>query len=237
MREHISGQYDNELGTIRAHLTEMAGLVERQLEHAGTALLQQAPEHAEEVIRIDADVNRLEVVIDDLCSHIIVRRQPTASDLRFIMVTLKAITDLERIGDECSRIAKMATDLASRERVRERFTEFDDMTSGVTGMLRDALHAFFRVDTESAADVIARDKAVDRSYKAVIARLIPKMEQEPEALRALLDLVWCARSLERIGDHAKNIAEYVIYLGHGQDIRHQPLETKQREAQNENRSS
>lgn len=230
MREHISMQYDQELDTVRSHLIEMAGIVERQLNDASRALLQQDAQPADAVITADAEVNRLEVVIDDLCSHIIVRRQPTASDLRFILVSLKAITDLERIGDECSRIAKMVIDLVGREPLREHFGEFEAMTTAVSGMLRDALHAYFRIDAESAADVIARDKGVDRNYKAVVARLIPKMEQDTKALRSLLDLLWCARSLERIGDHAKNIAEYVIYLGHGQDIRHQPLETKQREA-------
>ncbi len=237
MRDHISAQYDSELASIRAHLVEMAGFVERQLELASKAMLQQDADCANEVIATDAEVNRLEVVIDDLCSHIIVRRQPTASDLRFILVTLKAITDLERIGDECTRIAKMSIDLASRERLEERFPEFEDISRTVEGMLRDALHAYFRVDTESAAEVIARDKGVDRNYKAVVARLVTKMEQDSDGLRSLLDLVWCARSLERIGDHAKNIAEYVIYLGHGQDIRHQPLETKQREALGETHSS
>lgn len=230
MREHISGQYDTELATIRAHLTEMAGLVERQLEQTGEALLQQDPELAEAVIAADAEVNRLELLIDDLCSHIIVRRQPTASDLRLIMVTLKAIIDLERIGDECSRIAKVARDLASRNAVGERLVEFDDMTVAVTGMLRDALHALSRVDTRTAAEVISRDRGVDRDYKAAVGRLIEKMEQDPAAIRSLLDLTWAARSLERIGDHAKNLAEYVIYLGHGQDVRHQPLAVKQQEA-------
>ena len=230
MREHISMQYDQELATIRAHLVEMAGTVERQLEDVSRALLQHDPEPADTVIAADAEVNRLEVVIDDLCSHIIVRRQPTASDLRFILVSLKAITDLERIGDECTRIAKMVIDLAGRAPLREHFSEFDAMTNAVSGMLRDALHALSRVDTQTAADVIGRDKGVDQSYKAVMARLIPKMEQDPSAVRSLLALVWAARSLERIGDHAKNIAEYVIYLDHGQDIRHQPLAVKQREA-------
>lgn len=229
MREHISMQYDQELDTVRSHLIEMAGIVERQLDDASRALLHQDAEPAGAVIAADAEVNRLEVVLDDLCSHIIVRRQPTASDLRFILVSLKAITDLERIGDECSRVAKMVLDLVGREPLREHFSEFEAMTTAVSGMLRDALHAYFRIDAESAAEIIARDKGVDRNYKAVVARLVPRMEQDTKALRSLLDLIWCARSLERIGDHAKNIAEYVIYLGHGQDIRHQPLENKNRE--------
>lgn len=230
MREHISVQYDQELESIRAHLIEMAGIVERQLEQAGQALLRQDSEPADAVIAADVEVNRLEVTIDDLGSHVIVRRQPTASDLRFILVTLKSITDLERIGDECTRIAKMAVGIAGRKPLRTRFTELDEIIHSVEGMLRDGLRALFRVDTEVAADVIARDKGVDRTYRTLVTRITAEMEKDPEDLRSLLDLLWCARSLERIGDHAKNIAEYVVYLGHGQDIRHQPLETKQREA-------
>ncbi len=230
MREHISVQYDQELESIRAQLIEMAGIVERQLEQAGQALLRQSSEPADAVIAADAEVNRLEVTIDDLCSHVIVRRQPTASDLRFILVTIKSITDLERIGDECSRIAKMALDLAIRAPISTRFPEFEEIQKTVEGMLRDVLRALFRVDTEMAAEVIARDKGVDRTYKTLVARITAEMEQQPGDLRSLLDLLWCARSLERIGDHAKNVGEYVIYLSHGYDIRHQPLEAKQREA-------
>lgn len=237
MRDHISAQYDTELAAIRAHLVEMAGFVERQLELAGKAMLHLDTEPAGEAIAADAEVNRLEVVIDDLCSHIIVRRQPTASDLRFILVTLKTITDLERIGDECTRIAKMTMDLTSREPLKEHFPEFGEIIQTVESMLRDALHALFRVDAESAAEVIARDKGVDRDYKTVVERLVSRMEQNTQALKSLLDLVWCARSLERIGDHAKNVAEYVIYLDHGQDVRHQPLEAKQREALSETHDS
>lgn len=230
MREHISAQYDSELDTIRTHLVEMASAVEAQFEGACRALLEGDAEAAETAIAADARVNELEVIIDDLCSHIIVRRQPTASDLRLILATIKTITDLERIGDESRRIAKMARSMAERAPIPETFPEIEAMTTAVTGMLRDGLHAFFRVDVQAAADVIARDKAVDRDYKAFAARVVPAMEATPQALAGLLDLLWGARALERIGDHAKNVAEYVIYLGHGEDVRHQPLETKQRMA-------
>ena len=230
MREHISVQYDAELDAIRAHLFEMAGKVELQLKDATRALLHLDTARADAAIAADAEVNQLEMTIDDLCSHIIVRRQPTAGDLRFIMATVKMIADLERIGDESTRIAKMAIDLSGRERLIEHFGEFDDMAANVTLMLQNALHAYIRVDMAAATEVIALDKSVDASYRTLIALLLPRMEQGGQVVRPLVNLMWSARALERIGDHAKNVAEYVIYLGRGLDIRHQPLEAKRRDA-------
>ena len=236
MREHISGQYDAELDAIRAHLFEMAGKVELQLQDATSALLHLDTARADAAITADAEVNQLEMTIDDLCSHIIVRRQPTAGDLRFIMATVKMIADLERIGDESTRIAKMAIDLSGRERLDEHFGEFDDMAANVTLMLQNALHAYIRVDMAAATEVIALDKSVDASYRTLIALLLPRMEQGGQVVRPLVNLMWSARALERIGDHAKNVAEYVIYLGRGLDIRHQPLEDKRRDALGESSS-
>jgi len=230
VREHISVQYDAELDAIRAHLFEMAGKVELQLQDATRALLHLDMARADAAIAADAEVNQLEMTIDDLCNHIIVRRQPTAGDLRFIMATVKMIGDLERIGDESSRIAKMAIDLSGRERLTEHFGELDDMAANVTLMLRNALHAYIRVDMATAAEVIGQDKAVDASYRTLMALLLPRMEQGGSVVRPLVNLMWSARALERIGDHAKNVAEYVIYLGRGLDIRHQPLEAKRRDA-------
>ncbi|MDZ7826590.1 MAG: PhoU domain-containing protein [Gammaproteobacteria bacterium] len=135
---------------------------------------------------------------------------------------VQTITDLERIGDEASRIARMAMELAGMERDRDPAPELNAMSSGVREMLRAALDAFARVDLAAALDVIARDKEIDRHYDALVERLVPAMEERPDQIRSMLNLIWCARSLERIGDHAKNVSEYVVYLGKGQDVRHQP---------------
>lgn len=231
MRDHISGQYDAELDAVRSHVMEMGGVVELLLREACDALLTYDAELARAAIDRDLEVNRLEVAIDDESNHIIARRQPTARDLRLIMSIVKTITDLERIGDEGSRIAKMAIQLASMERTREPAPELRTMIKGVREMLRAALDAFARVDVDAAIEVIARDKEIDRCYDTLVGRLVPAMEAEPQHIRRSLNLIWCTRSLERIGDHAKNVCEYVVYLGKGQDVRHQPLERKRQEAE------
>jgi phosphate transport system protein len=236
MREHISGQYDAELDAIRGHVMEMGGIVESQLRDACDALLAVDAELAEAVVARDDEVNRLEILVDDQCNHIIARRQPAAGDLRLVMSIVKTITDLERIGDEATRVAKMTVELSGLGRPRDAGPELRTMTRGVRDMLRAALDAFARVDVEAAVENIARDKAIDRAYDAFVERLVPEMEQSPQEIRRLLDLLWCARSFERIGDHAKNVSEYVIYLGRGQDVRHLPLERKRREAEPGGRS-
>lgn len=220
MREHISGQYDAELDAVRTHVMEMGGVVELQLREACDALLHLDAELAATAIARDAEVNRLEVVIDEECNHIIARRQPTASDLRLVMSIVKAITDLERIGDEASRIGKMVAELVELGGSRDPGPEFRAMVRTVREMLQAALDAFARVDVDAALAVIARDKEVDRGYDALVARLVPAMEQAPESIRASLSMIWCARSIERIGDHAKNVCEYAVWLGHGRDVRH-----------------
>ncbi|HSG90795.1 MAG TPA: phosphate signaling complex protein PhoU [Pseudomonadales bacterium] len=230
MREHISGQYDAELDAVRNHVMEMGGVVELLLREACDALLLYDAELAESAIARDREVNLLEVQIDDECNHIIARRQPTASDLRLVMSIVKTITDLERVGDEASRIAKMAIQIIGMDREREPAPELRTMVRGVREMLRSALDAFARVDLTAAVDVIARDKDIDRAWDALVARIVPAMEADPSQVRRGMNLIWCGRSLERIGDHAKNVSEYVVYLGKGQDVRHLPLERKRQEA-------
>ena len=226
MREHISGQYDAELDAVRDHVMEMGGVVEKLLREAGDALLGLDAELAETAIARDAEVNRFEVLIDEECNRIIARRQPTASDLRLVMSIVKTIPDLERIGDEGQRIAKMALELSGMEHPRDPLTELREMIRHCRENLRSALDAFARVAVEEAVETIARDKRIDADYKALVTRLIPLMEADPDQVRPLLNVIWCARSLERIGDHAKNVCEYVVYLGRGQDVRHLPLEEK-----------
>lgn len=230
MRQHISGQYDSELDAMRDHVMEMGGMVEAQLRDATDGLLQLDDVLAEAAIARDADVNRLEKLIDDECNHIIARRQPAASDLRLVMSITKTITDLERIGDEASRIAKMTLRNSGLGRNHPAVPELRTMSIGVREMLRGALDAFARVDVDGAVDVIARDKEIDRAEDAIHDRLVPEMEADGSQIRRTLNLIWCARSLERIGDHAKNVSEYVVYLAKGQDVRHLPLDRKRQEA-------
>ena len=176
MREHISGQYDAELDELRAMVTEMGGLVERQLQAVCLGLSTWDADPAEPVAALDKAVNRLEVSIDDACTHIIALRQPTASDLRLVMSIVKAITDLERIGDETTRIAKMLETLCALPALGDPLPELTDMMERVQSMLADALNAFVRVDEERALEVITRDRAVDRAYEALVSRLLEAME-------------------------------------------------------------
>lgn len=230
MREHISGQYDAELHGVRDRVMEMGGAVEMLLKEAGDALLGLDGDLAESAIARDAEVNRFEVLIDEECNRIIARRQPTASDLRLVMSIVKTIPDLERIGDEGQRIAKMALEMSGMEHPKAPVPELREMIRACRENLRDALDAFARVAVEDAVEVIARDKQIDAAYKTVLARLVPLMEEDASQVRPLLNLIWCARSLERIGDHAKNVCEYVVFLGRGQDVRHLSLEEKRSEA-------
>jgi phosphate transport system protein len=222
--EHSSKQYDHELETIRSKVLLMGGLVERQFLEAMTCFRIGNPERADQVIADDDEVNSLEVALDDACSHLIVRRQPTANDLRTVMATIKVITDLERVGDEASKIARTAKSLHSRgapglnhyEMVRTIATSTSDM-------LHDALDAFARLDGKQALQLIAQDAVIDHEFKSIMRNLITFMMEDPRTISSALDTLWVAKAIERIGDHAKNIAEYVIYVVEGKDIRHTKL--------------
>ena len=227
MREHISGQYDAELDAVRDHAMEMGGVVEGLLRDACDALLNYDSGLAEAAIERDAEVNRLEILIDEECNRIIARRQPTASDLRLVMSISKTIGDLERIGDEAQRIAKMALELSGMGAPRADHPELREMTRRCRENLRDALDAFARVAVEEAVEIMKRDAAIDSTYNVLVERLVSSMESDPSLVRPMLDHVWAARSLERIGDHAKNLCEYVVYLGRGEDVRHTRMATRE----------
>ena len=219
--EHSSKQYDHDLEAIRSNVLLMGGIVETQFIDAMTCFRVGDVEGAERVIAEDDAVNQLEVSLDDACSHLIVRRQPTANDLRTVMATFKVITDLERIGDEASKIARMSKNLHLRGAAAvNHFETVRTIASETSDMLHDALDAFARLDGKQALALIARDAIIDRQFDYIMRNLNTFMMEDPRTISSALDTLWVAKAIERIGDHAKNIAEYVIYVVEGKDIRH-----------------
>jgi phosphate transport system protein len=226
---HISRQYNTELEDIRSRVLQMGGLVEKQISQAIAALVNGDTTLAEAVATEDYKVNRMEVTIDEECSQIIARRQPAASDLRLVVAVIKTITDLERIGDEAEKIARMAVRLAAEERPKSNYIEIQALGNHVRQMVRDALDSFARLDVEAALRVAQEDRKVDQEYEGVMRQLITYMMEDPRTISRMLNVIWAARALERIGDHASNIGEYVIYLVKGKDVRHTSLEQIERE--------
>ena len=221
MGEHSSKAYDTELEGIRSKVLLMGGLVETQFLDAMTCFRIGNLERAERVIAEDANVNQLEVQLDDQCSHLIVKRQPTANDLRTVMATIKVITDLERIGDEATKIARTAKSLHERGNIS--FAHYDmvrTISKATSDLLHDSLDAFARLDGKQALQLIAADEVVDHEFRTILRTMVTFMMEDPRTISSALDTLWVAKAIERIGDHAKNIAEYVIYVVEGRDIRH-----------------
>ena len=219
--EHSSKQYDMDLETIRSKVLLMGGLVESQLRDAMVSFRIGNIELSQAVIKGDENVNRLEVQLDDSCSHLIVRRQPTANDLRTVMATIKVITDLERIGDEATKIARTAVQLHARGAgILNHFETVRVIANSAADMLHDALDAFARLDARQATLLIAQDEVIDHEFRSIMRSLITFMMEDPRTISSALDTLWVAKAIERIGDHAKNIAEYVIFIVEGKDIRH-----------------
>ena len=223
-KQHISERFNTELEGIKNRLLEMGGKVEQQLNEAVAALIAGDTGTAEAIINRDHEVNQMEMVIDDECATILARRQPAASDLRLVVTVIKVNTDLERIGDEAAKIARQAVKLAEEGASPTNYVEVRHIGSHVSSMLRKALDAFARLDVELAVQVVQEDSRVDKEYGSAMRSLVTFMMEDPREIGAILNEMWALRSLERIGDHASNIAEYVVYLVRGMDVRHQSLE-------------
>jgi phosphate transport system protein len=221
---HISRRYNAELEDIRSRVLHMGGLVEQQIEQATDALVNADVALGESVIMADTKVNEMEVTIDEECNQIIARRQPAAGDLRLIVAVIKTITDLERIGDEAERIARMAVHLAQEERPKNNYAEVQALARHIRQMLHNALDAFARVDIDAALEVVREDRRADQEYGGIIRQMVTFMMEDPRTISRALNVIWAARSLERIGDHARNICEYIIYLVKGRDVRHISIE-------------
>jgi len=218
--QHISQQFNQELEDIRNRVLAMGGLVEQQVTSGLTALLENDGDLAEKVAQADYQVNAMEVEIDEECIQVLARRAPTASDLRLIVTVIKAITDLERIGDEAEKLGRFSAELSSSNRTLEYRKELRHLGGLVRSMLHDTLDAFARLDAESALTIAQRDDDVNSEYENLLRLLTTHLVEDPRRVTELLKITWCARALERIGDHAVNICEYVVYLVHGRDIRH-----------------
>jgi phosphate transport system protein len=229
MPEHISKQFDAELEAVRSRVLQMGGLVEEQIVKAVEGLASGDIEALDRVIEDDHRVNAMEVGRDESCSQIIARRQPAASDLRLVMAIIKTITDLERIGDEVEKVGNIAARLATMEKPADNYREIRHLGRLVTEMVHDALHAFARLDADEAFEVARRDRKVDEEYEAVQRQSITFMMEDPRSIRRALEIMWVVRALERIGDHAKNICEYTVYMVHGKDIRHLSIEDAERQ--------
>lgn len=216
---HISGQFNAELEAIRTHVLTMGGLVEQQLSFAMQALHKQDAELAKKVVRDDHKVNSMEVTIDEACTRIIAKRQPTARDLRLIMAIIKTITDLERIGDVAAKIAYIAIETPSSKEQKFQVS-LEPLCRKAIAMLHQVLDAFARMDTDAAAEVYKLDDDLDAEYKAVIHQLVTYMQEEPEDIPNILQVMWSAQAIERVGDRCQNICEYIIYFVKGKDVRH-----------------
>jgi phosphate transport system protein len=218
---HLSKQFDEELTALRTHVLEMGGLVEAQIRGAIDVYVTAETATVKDLVENDHRVNQFEVLIDNETVHVIARRQPTASDLRLVMGVTKIVTDLERIGDEAKKIAKGARRVHEHGQLTlPRATEIRHVADEAVTMLRRALDAFARLDTALASEVIHADAKVDTEFKALVRQLITYMMEDPRTITTAIDIVWICRSIERIGDHAKNIAEHVINIAEGRDVRH-----------------
>jgi len=220
LTDHISKRFNKDIEDLKSSVLSMGGLVESQLQKAITAIVSGDSELGLKVANDDYKVNNLEVSIDEECGRILAMRAPAAGDLRLIVAIIKTITDLERIGDEAEKIGFLASRLATMDRPSDSYRELKNLGTHVLHMVRDAMNAFARLDVEAALEVVREDERADEEYEAIQRQCITFMMEDPRSIKRVMNVTWAARSLERIGDHAKNICEYVIYMVQGRDVRH-----------------
>lgn len=229
--KHLSSQFDADLNAVSSKVLEMGGLVEAQITEAIHALNEFDRQAAERVIANEVILNAMEVEIDEECGNIIARRQPAARDLRLLMSISKTITNLERAGDEAEKIAKRVRRLADEPIARGvNIAEIKVSGEMAVTILRRALDAFARLDTVAAAQIVKDDKEIDQEFRAFVRKLVSYMQEDPRTISVGLDFLFIAKAIERVGDHAKNIAEFIIYIVKGTDVRHQPRDLLDREA-------
>ena len=217
---HISKRFDHELEEIRNKVLSMGGLVETQVNSGLKGLLESDSKIAEQVVQDDYKVNRMEVEIDEKCLEILARRQPAASDLRLIVAIIKTITDLERIGDQAEKLGRNQLELIDGGSKQSNSGKLEHLGELVSRMLNRALDAFARMDVDEAMKTIALDEKINAEFESISRQLITNMMEDPRTIQNSLRVSWCARALERIGDHSKNICEYVVFLVLGKDVRH-----------------
>ena len=228
--EHTSKQFDAELDAVRAQVLQMGGLVESQIRLAIEALISDDVALMERVINDDHRVNALEVQIDESCNQIIALRQPAAGDLRMVLTVVKTITDLERIGDEAAKIARMGKLVSQKKSlILPRYTEIKLIAELALDMLHKSLDAFARLDLILTAQVVRQDELIDEEFRSIMRYLITYMMEDPRTISIALEILFIAKAIERIGDHAKNMSEYVVYMIKGKDVRHVTVEEIERE--------
>ena len=232
--KHLSSQFDSDLTSISTMVLQMGGLVEAQIARAMRALANFDTAMCDQVLAVEQEINALEIEIDGDCNNIIARRQPTARDLRLVMAISKTITNLERAGDEAAKIAKRTKRLMQDPSAHAlNYAGVERSGEMAATILRHALDAFARLDTAEAVSILQEDKAIDEEFRGFMRELITYMMENPRTISVALDLLFIAKAIERIGDHAKNIAEFIIYIVKGTDVRHAGREALEREIQGE----
>jgi len=223
--DHTSSSFNTDLERVRSSVLEMGGLIEAQLDKAITALRDSNITLAEDVIVTDTEINRYDVSIDEGCTRIFALRAPAASDLRLVQTVIRTTTDLERIGDEIKRVAKMAIANSKGSADASLYNRVEHLGNSVKATLHRALDAFARMDVDAAIEVAGEDKRIDQEYESMMRQLMTYMMEDPRSIPRILDIMWAARSLERIGDRCQNICEYIIYYVKGKDVRHTSLDS------------
>lgn len=227
LTQHISQRFNEELEEVRTKVLTMGGVVEEQVTNGVAAIINADIALGQQVADKDYKINAMEVSLDEQCVQILARRQPTASDLRLIIAVIKTIADLERIGDQAEKLGELSIKLSLQGVSQQHFVKLDHMGKLVQDILRATLDTFARLDVNDALKTIAMDDKIDQEFESLSREMLTYMMEDPRQIKAALQISWCARALERMGDHCKNICEYVLYLVEGKDVRHTTLEEKQ----------